>query len=106
MLVAVTAATTVTLTGCKSPPRTQEAIVHDTFRTTYNAALQAYESWNEGVIDGRVSKETQAKGDKAWNDFRAAFMAARMAASGSMSSPSTEQAKVLAAQFIALIRRI
>ena len=93
-------------TGCKNPPRTHQAVVFDTFRTTYRGALQAYESWNELVIKGKVSEENRLKGDKAWNDFRAAFTLAMRTATGGMDATSTPQAQALANEFIALIRRL
>ena len=63
----------LTFTGCVAP-RTAEARVYDTFKTTYNAAYSSYESYCKLVVLGKVSKAEEAKVDAAWNDFRAASL--------------------------------
>ena len=85
----------LTFTGCVTP-RTPEARVYDTFKTTYNAAYSSYESYCKLVVLGKVSKEQEARVDRAWNDFRAAFTLSFRAASLNWSAATPVQVQLLA----------
>lgn len=95
----------VTFTGC-AVTRTTEAVVFDSFKTTYNASYSAYTSWLELVVKGKVSKADEARVDKAWNDFRDAFSIAFQTASQNWSAATPEQVQRLADNLITLIRKL
>ena len=92
----------LTLTGCVTP-RTPEARVYDTFKTTYNAAYSSYESYCKLVVLGKVSKAEEAKVDAAWNDFRSAFTLSLRAASLNWSAATPAQVQKLAVDLNKLI---
>lgn len=95
----------VALTSCAvTPPRTPEAVVFDSFKTTYNAAYTAYTGWLELVVKGKVSKADEARVDTAWNDFRTGFSAAFQAASQDWNAASPERVQAMADILIKLIR--
>jgi len=96
----------VFLTGCKGPERTREAVIHDTFGTTYRAAKEAYTSFCDLVVQGKVSKEKEAKADAAWNDFREKFAVAFKLASNDWNAVTPEQARMYAAQFITFLKTL
>jgi len=59
----------VSFTGCKSTPTTQ-AVVFNTFKSTWTVTKQAYSTWTERVVAGKVTPEAEAKADAAWNKDR------------------------------------
>lgn len=105
LLILALALAPLSFTGCVTP-RTTEAVVFDSFRTTYNAAYSAYTGYLELVVAGKVSKIQEEKVDNAWNNFRAGFSIALQAASNDWNTASPEQVRLLANRLLQLIRTI
>jgi hypothetical protein len=95
----------ITFTGC-STPRTHEAKVYDTFRSTWDAAYTAYSSYCELIVKCRVSAENEAKADAAWNKFRTGFMLSFHTASSDWNAITPEDARKLADAFILFINSL
>lgn len=92
--------------GCATATRTHEAVVYDSFKSTYSAAKTAYMGYLELVVKGQVTKENEAAADRAWNDFRTAFSLAFQAASSDWNAATPEGVQALADQLINLIRTL
>lgn len=78
-LIACLSFGTVGLTGCTifgNTPRTAEAQKFDTYQTVYRGAREAYKTFKRECFAGKVTAENEAKGDKAWNEFRVAYVSA------------------------------
>lgn len=94
-----------TQTGCATN-RTTEAKVFDSFKTTYNFAYHAYESYVRLVVQGKVTKENEAKADAAWNQFRSGFSIAFKAANLNWEAATPAEVTALANQFNALLQTL
>lgn len=99
------AVTPVMFTGCATT-RTHEAVVYDSFKSTYNAAYSAYTAWLTIVVKGQASKEKELKVDAAWNEFRASFSLAFQGAALDWNAASPEQVQLLADKLIILIHSL
>jgi len=96
----------VFVTGCATPERTHEAVINDTFHTTYRAAKEAYLAYCDLVIQNKVSKEKEARADAAWNDFRDKFSAAFKLASNDWNALTPDQVRLFTVQFIAFLKTL
>jgi len=105
MVSVLLVAAPASFTGCVGP-RTTEAVVFDSFKTTYNAAYSAYTGWLELVVTGRASKADEARVDAAWNEFRAGFSLSFQAASNDWSAATPEKIQLLSEQLIRLIHSL
>ena len=105
LVVLFISCTPVVFTGCTTP-RTQQAAVHDTFRSTYDTARTFYEGYLELVVRGKVPRQKEMQADRAWNDFRRGFSLAFKAASADWNSATPEKTKQLADEFIKLVRSL
>lgn len=93
--------------GCGTPKNaTHEAIVFNSFKTTYNTTRSAYEGYLVLVVQRKVSEEDEVKIDKAWNDYRAAFKLAFIAASQNWEAATPYQVQQLSSEFIKLVSRL
>lgn len=92
--------------GCATTTKTKEAVVFDSFKSTYNAAYTAYTSYLELVVRGKVSRDQEVRADAAWNHFRAGFSVAFRAASQDWNAAAPDQVKALADKLITIIRAL
>ena len=105
LVVLFISCTPAVFTGCTTP-RTQQAAVHDSFKTTYNVARQAYESYLELVVKGKVPRQKEMQADRAWNEFRRGFSIAFKAASNDWNASSPAKVQALSEEFINFVRRL
>lgn len=105
LVVLFISCTPLYFTGC-AVQRTQQAAVHDTFRSTYSLARQAYESYLELVVRGKVPKAKELQADRSWNEFRRGFSIAFKASSNNWNASSPAKVQALADEFINLIRSL
>lgn len=95
------------LTGCKSAtPRTTEAKVFDTTKSTYAAARAAYKAVVRLNIQGKLSDEKLKRADDAWVKFNSSFMLAFGAANTDWNSATPEPVQNLANQFLKLLNSL
>lgn len=81
--------------GCKSPQTTQ-AVVFNTFKTSWTVSKTAYDAWCERVVLGKVTTPREAQVDAAWNKYRLVFKTSFNLATANWSAPTP--ASLLAAQ--------
>lgn len=103
-VLAITFLAPVAFTGCGTT--THEAVVFHTFQDTWAAAHAAYGGFCERVVQGKVSKEDEAKADAAWNRFREGFRVALKASSVNWSAATPAGIQQLANELLAIIRKI
>lgn len=93
-------------TGCASAPRTTEARVFDTYKSTYAAARAAYKAVVRLHVEKKLSDENRKKADAAWVQFNASFMIAFGAGTTDWSTAAPEQVQNLANQFLNLLKSL
>ncbi len=89
------------ITGCAPIQRTVEAKKFDTFKSVYADAREAYKTFKRLCFSGKVTAANEAKGDKAWNEFRTAYAAAFKIGMDSDAAP--DQLVVLKNQLLRLL---
>lgn len=97
---------TPSFTGCKLPPRTTEAIIFDSCKTTYNAAYNAYKATVKLHLAGKLTAAQRKQADDAWNDFRKSFVGTMKALTIHWDTATPEELQVIANNFIALLHRL
>lgn len=73
------------------------------FQDTWNVAKTAYDLHCERVVQGKVNLEQEQLADLAWNQFRATFRAAFVAASQNWSAPVPNSVKMNANSLLATL---
>jgi len=91
--------------GCATTP-TAQAKVYNTFLTSWTVSKAAYDAWVEGVVNGEVSKDKEAKVDAAWNKYRLVFKATFNLSVGNWQAPTPETLAAAEAELISLIRSL
>jgi len=94
--------------GCSTTgtPPTREAVVFYSFRDTWSAAHAAYQGYCELAVQGKVSQRDQQDIDRAWNNFRAGFKIALLAAQNNWAATTPEGVALLKEDIITLIRSL
>lgn len=95
-----------TFTGCTSPPRTHEAIVFDTCKTTYNAARETYKAVVKLHLSGKIDAEKRKQADDAWNKFRASFSLTMKTLTLNWETATPQELTVLANNFVNFIESL
>jgi len=93
------------VTGC-ALTRTHEAIVYDSYRTTYNQVRNAYKLFDKAYLAGKVSAVNKQRADAAWNQFREVFKASFIASASNWSAPVTPEVKTFADNMINIVGSI
>ena len=103
LLMAIPVSLPLVVTGCKNT--TKEAVVYYTIKDSYTLTHEAYKSWNELVVQKKVSKQAEAEVDAAWNNYRGAYAIAVLAARTS-TSPAGTNLVTIQTETISLIRKL
>lgn len=73
------------------------------FQDTWTVAKAAYDAHAERVVLGKVKPEQEQLADLAWNQFRATFRAAFVAASQNWAAPVPNSVKLNANSLLATL---
>ena len=95
--------------GCattNSTPPTKEAVVFQSFQSTWAIAHSAYQAFAELDVQGKVAKGDAQDIDEAWNKFRSVFRVALVAASADWSAQTPGSVEALKDDLITLIRSL
>jgi hypothetical protein len=93
--------------GCQTTkPQTQEAVVFNSFASTWAIALAAYDGYSELAVQGKVSAEDQRDIDRAWNRFRETFKFALRTSQNNWQATSPDEVTRLKDDLIILIRSL
>lgn len=87
-------------TSCSILNPNDPASTFKSFEDTWTVALAAYDAHCDRVNQGKVELAKEAIADAAWNQFRASFKTAFIAASRNWSAPATPELKVQATQLL------
>lgn len=93
-------------TGCATTPKTQEAIVFNSFQSTWAVAYSTYQAYCELAVQGKVSAEDQRDIDAAWNRFRNVFSFALRSSSNNWNATSPDEVERIKDDLIILIRSL
>ena len=94
------------ITGCVTTPKTHEAIVFNSFQSTWAIAHSTYQAYCELVVQGKVSAADQRDIDAAWNKFRSVFSFALRSASNNWSAASPSEVERIKDDLLILIRSL
>lgn len=99
---------TIGVAGCVTTgaPPTKEAVVFQSFQSTWAVAHSAYQAFAELDVQGKVAKRDAADIDAAWNKFRSVFRVALVAASADWSAQTPGSVEALKDDLIILIRSL
>ena len=98
------ACSTITFTGCATT--TREAVVYNTFKSTWIVSKTAYASWCERVVQGKVSADAEVEADNAWNKFRSVFSSSFKLANLNWNAPTDDQLVLAQNELLNLLRKL
>ena|SRR5690349_10777320 len=90
----------------KAQPRTTEARMFDTCKSTYAAARAAYKATVKLHLTGQLSRENRLKADAAWLDFNGSFLITFEALNLDWKTATPEQLQQLSLNFMEFLRRL
>lgn len=107
ILIAVLSVGVFSMSGCATTgEQTREAVVFNSFASTWAVAHEAYKGYAELAVQGKVSTADQNEIDAAWNKFRAAFKFSFAAASRDWNASSPDELNKLRDDLIIIIRAL